>query len=44
MWDERYSVEEYIYGTEPNAFLVEYSKLLSSPVLSLAEGEDRKQR
>ena len=21
MWDERYSAEEYAYGTEPNTFL-----------------------
>lgn len=21
MWDERYAAEEYVYGTEPNAFL-----------------------
>ncbi|MEY3688913.1 MAG: hypothetical protein RIT37_475, partial [Bacteroidota bacterium] len=20
-WDERFSVEEYVYGTKPNAFL-----------------------
>ena len=26
MWNERYSAEEYIYGTEPNAFLVEMVK------------------
>lgn len=41
MWNERYSAEEYIYGTEPNSFLVEHAKSLSGPVLSLAEGEGR---
>jgi SAM-dependent methyltransferase len=41
MWDERYSAEEYIYGTEPNSFLAEHAGLLASPVLSLAEGEGR---
>ena len=41
MWNERYSAEEYIYGTEPNAFLVEHGKMLVGPVLSLAEGEGR---
>lgn len=40
-WDDRYSDEEYIYGTEPNAFLVEHAGLLAGPVLSLAEGEGR---
>jgi hypothetical protein len=40
-WDDRYSDDEYIYGTEPNAFLVEHSSKLISPVLSLAEGEGR---
>jgi SAM-dependent methyltransferase len=41
MWDERYSVDEYIYGTEPNSFLAEHAALLQGPVLSLAEGEGR---
>lgn len=41
MWDERYAVDEYVYGTEPNAFLAENAGLLSGPVLSLAEGEGR---
>lgn len=41
MWNERYSAEEYIYGTEPNAFLAEHAKMLVGPVLSLAEGEGR---
>lgn len=41
MWDQRYAVNEYIYGTEPNSFLAEHAEMLSSPVLSLAEGEGR---
>lgn len=41
MWDERYATQEYVYGTEPNRFLVEQASLLQSPVLSLAEGEGR---
>lgn len=41
MWNERYAAEEYIYGTEPNAFLAEHAKTLTGPVLSLAEGEGR---
>jgi SAM-dependent methyltransferase len=41
MWNERYSAEEYIYGTEPNSFLMEHAGKLAGPVLSLAEGEGR---
>ncbi len=41
MWNERYSAKEYIYGTEPNAFLAEHAGMLQGPVLSLAEGEGR---
>ena len=42
MWDERYSVEEYVYGKTPNDFLVHMSgKLKKGKVLSLAEGEGR---
>ncbi len=40
-WDTRYSDDEFIYGAEPNAFLVEHSGSLVGPVLSLAEGEGR---
>lgn len=40
-WNDRYLDEEFIYGTEPNAFLVEHSAKLAGPVLSLAEGEGR---
>jgi SAM-dependent methyltransferase len=41
MWNERYSADEYIFGTEPNSFLAEHAHLLRGPVLSLAEGEGR---
>lgn len=40
-WDDRYSGDEFIYGTEANAFLVEQTSRLAGPVLSLAEGEGR---
>ena len=41
MWNERYATDQYIYGIEPNTFLVENSRMLKGPVLSLAEGEGR---
>ena len=42
MWDEKFSVEEYIYGKEPNEFLYEMTgKLKKCDVLCLAEGEGR---
>ncbi|GJL52680.1 MAG: hypothetical protein NPIRA01_39070 [Nitrospirales bacterium] len=41
MWDERYTGDKYIYGTEPNSFLAEHETMLRDPVLSLAEGEGR---
>ena len=41
-WTQRYAVDEYVYGTEPNSFLVEHAHALTGPVLSLAEGESRK--
>jgi SAM-dependent methyltransferase len=42
MWDQRYSSEEYAYGTEPNDFLVAHCAALpKGRVLSLAEGEGR---
>ena len=40
-WNERYASAEYLYGIDPNSFLVEYSGLLRGPVLSLSEGEGR---
>lgn len=42
MWDERYSAEEYAYGTTPNEFLIDkVSYIPKGKVLSLAEGEGR---
>lgn len=43
MWDERYRVDEYVYGTEPNAFLVAECERIpvGGRVLCLAEGEGR---
>ena len=42
MWDVRYSDVEYVYGTEPNAFLVSVvDQIPKGRVLSLAEGEGR---
>ncbi len=42
MWDEEYSVDEYVYGTEPNDFLLSMTeKLKKNRVLCLAEGEGR---
>lgn len=42
MWDERYSAEEYAYGTDPNDFLAEQAnKIPQGKVLCLAEGEGR---
>ncbi|RNC82467.1 MAG: class I SAM-dependent methyltransferase [Phycisphaera sp.] len=42
MWDEKYSVEHFIYGTKPNTFLAEHANQISrGTVLSLAEGEGR---
>lgn len=40
-WNERYASAEYLYGIDPNSFLVEHSELLRGPVLSLSEGEGR---
>jgi len=41
-WDERYAGEDYAFGTEPNAFLVQAEpRLPRGRVLSLAEGEGR---
>lgn len=42
MWDERYSVEEHVYGTRPNDFLASVvDRLPMGRVLCLAEGEGR---
>lgn len=40
-WNTRYAGDDYVYGTEPNAFLAEHYKSLRGPVLSLSEGEGR---
>ncbi|HEY5703945.1 MAG TPA: class I SAM-dependent methyltransferase [Terrimicrobiaceae bacterium] len=41
MWNQRYSSDEFAYGTEPNSFLAQNANILIGPVLSLAEGEGR---
>ena len=43
MWDERYAQEGYLFGTEPNAFLVTQQRLLKpgARVLAVADGEGR---
>lgn len=42
MWDDRFSAENYIYGTEPNDFLRHnVASLPKGKILSLAEGEGR---
>lgn len=42
MWDERYSADEYAYGTNPNDFLKQNMRVIpQGKVLSLAEGEGR---
>jgi len=41
-WNNRYSVEHFIFGTEPNGFLASVaSRIPAGPVLCLAEGEGR---
>ena len=41
-WDERYAVEDYVYGTEPNDFLKEeLPKLTAGKILFPGEGEGR---
>ena len=41
-WDERFSAEEYVYGTEPNVFFKEQlDKLKPGRLLLLGEGEGR---
>lgn len=41
MWNERYASQDFVYGTEPNAFLAQNAGLLVGPILSIAEGEGR---
>lgn len=41
-WHERFSADEYIYGKEPNLFVVEAAGVLpTGKVLCIAEGEGR---
>lgn len=41
-WNERYAVEEYVYGTEPNQFFrKQLKKLQPGKILFPAEGEGR---
>lgn len=41
-WNDRYSMEEYVYGKEPNVFFQEeIEKLLPGKALFVAEGEGR---
>ncbi|MFA6014629.1 MAG: class I SAM-dependent methyltransferase [Gallionellaceae bacterium] len=43
LWDERYAIDEYFYGTQANDFLVSQSGLLASgqSCLAVADGEGR---
>ena len=43
VWDERYAGEEYLFGTEPNEFLVSQGHLLKPGMscLAVADGEGR---
>jgi SAM-dependent methyltransferase len=43
LWESRFAVPEYVYGTAPNEFLVAHAHLLpkSGTVLSVADGEGR---
>ncbi|WP_143484589.1 class I SAM-dependent methyltransferase [Halalkalibacillus sediminis] len=42
-WDENFSDDDYVYGTEPNEFIKEYSEMIpaNSEVGCFAEGEGR---
>jgi SAM-dependent methyltransferase len=41
-WDQRFAVPDYVYGTEPNAFVAAMAgEIPAGPVLCLAEGEGR---
>lgn len=43
MWDARYEADEYVFGTEPAAFLTNHRELLTagSTALVVADGEGR---
>jgi cyclopropane fatty-acyl-phospholipid synthase-like methyltransferase len=42
-WNQRYAVDEYVFGTEPNAFLASQAQRFSPgwKVLAVADGEGR---
>ena len=42
-WDSRFSTDDYIFGTEPNAWLAQHANLLQPGmrVLAVADGEGR---
>ena len=42
-WNQRFSTEDYLFGTEPNAFLAAQKNLLrrGQTALSVADGEGR---
>ncbi len=42
-WNQRYAVEEYVFGTEPNAFLAAQARRFvpGQQVLAVADGEGR---
>ena len=43
MWDKRFSQDDYVFGTEPNAFLKSQAHLFAADreVLAVADGEGR---
>lgn len=42
MWEQRYAIDDYLFGTEPNEFLRDHTdQLPKGRVLCLAEGEGR---
>ena len=42
MWDQEYDTEDYVYGKQPNDFLMKrYTTIPNGKVLFLAEGEGR---
>nr|MCU0618096.1 class I SAM-dependent methyltransferase [Gemmatimonadaceae bacterium] len=43
-WNDRYAGDTFLYGTEPNGFLVEQHTVLRGPVLSIAEGDAKAHR
>ena len=42
MWDQKYAIDDYVYGTEPNDFLRQQAQVIpNGKVLCLADGEGR---